>query len=92
MTATGVPGWAALSAGGIEALLLPPLPLAATVTILADNDTNGRGEAAAQTAAHRWLAEHRRVRIATPPERGTDWADVLIGRDKGERASRAGWL
>jgi putative DNA primase/helicase len=38
MTATGLPGWAALSAGGIEGLILPPLPLAAAVIILADND------------------------------------------------------
>jgi hypothetical protein len=80
VTATGLPGWAALSAGGIEALILPPLPLAATVVILADNDENGRGERAARTAAARWLAEGRRVRIAMPPEPGTDWADVLAGR------------
>ena len=32
----GWPGWAALSAGGIERLVLPPLPLAATVIIAAD--------------------------------------------------------
>lgn len=80
MTATGSPGWAALSAGGIEALILPPLPHAATVVILADNDANGRGERAARTAAARWLAEGRRVRLAMPPERGTDMADVLSGR------------
>jgi putative DNA primase/helicase len=80
MTATGLPGWAALSAGGIEALILPPLPLAETVVILADNDENGRGERAARTAARRWLGERRRVRIAMPPEPNTDMADVLAGR------------
>jgi hypothetical protein len=80
ITATGAPGWAALSAGGIEALILPLLPLAARVVILADNDVNGRGEQAARTAAARWLAEGRRVRIARPPEPGTDMADVLASR------------
>jgi hypothetical protein len=80
MTATRLPGWAALSAGGIEALILPPLPLAAAVIILADNDANGRGERAARTAAQRWLAEGRRVRIAMPPQPGTDLNDVLLGR------------
>jgi putative DNA primase/helicase len=80
MTATGSPGWAALSAGGIEGLILPPLPHAATVVILADNDANGRGERAARIAAARWLAEGRRVRIALPPDPDTDMADVLAGR------------
>lgn len=78
-TATGSLGWAALSAGGIEALILPPLPLAATVVILADNDENGHGERAARTAAARWLADGRQVRLAMPPEPGTDFADVLAG-------------
>lgn len=80
MTATGSPGWAALSAGGIEALILPPLPLAATVVILTDNDENERGERAARAAAARWIAEGRRVRIAMPPQPRTDMADVLSGR------------
>ena len=77
MVATGLPAWAALSAPGMEALILPPLPIAAMVIILADNDANGAGQRAARNAARRWLAEGRRVRIAMPPEPGTDWADVL---------------
>ena len=80
MTATGLPGWAALSAGGIEALILPSLPLASTAVILADNDMNGRGERAARTAAARWVAEGRKVKVAMPPEPSTDFADVLAGR------------
>ena len=32
--------------------------------------------------AARWLAEGRRVRIATPPEPGTDFNDVLMGRSR----------
>src|SRR4051794_39130396 len=70
MTADGSPVWAALSTSGMAALVLPPLPLAATVVILADHDANGAGERAARTAAGRWFAEGRRVRIAMPPEPG----------------------
>jgi putative DNA primase/helicase len=75
------PGWAALSAGGIERLILPPLPLAATVFIAADHDPNGTGERAARIAAERWIAEGRKVRIALPPVPGTDWNDVLLNKD-----------
>jgi len=81
MLVMGWPGWAALSAGGIERLILPPLPLAATVFIAADNDPNGTGERAARIAAERWLAEGRKVRIALPPVPGTDWNDVLLNKD-----------
>jgi hypothetical protein len=38
---------------------------------------SGTGERAAYDAAGRWLAEGRHVRIAVPPEPGTDMADVL---------------
>ena len=88
MLVTGWPGWAALSAGGIERLILPPLPLAATVFIAADNDPNGTGERAARIAAERWLAEGRQVRIALPPVPGTDWNDVLLGKDADIREAR----
>jgi phage/plasmid primase-like uncharacterized protein len=77
MQATGLPGWAALSAGGIRNLILPPLPMAAEVIIAADHDANGVGQDAARAAAARWLAEGRRVRIALPPEPGQDWNDLL---------------
>ena len=87
MLATGWPGWAALSDRGIEALILPPLPVAATVFIAADHDRNSAGEEAAHKAARRWLAEGRRVRIALPPEPGTDWNDVLRGTDNQNRGA-----
>jgi hypothetical protein len=77
MTATAQPAWAALSTSGLVALALPLIVRA--VIILADNDRSGAGERAARAAAERWLAEGRRVRIALPPERGTDMADVLAG-------------
>ncbi len=60
MLATGLPGWAALSAVGIEQLILPPE--ARMVLIVADHDANGIGERAARAAAERWLAEGRHVR------------------------------
>lgn len=73
----GLPAWAALSAPGIEKLVLPFD--ATRVVIAADNDTNGRGQRAAHDAAARWLAEGRHVRVATPPQPGTDFNDVLSG-------------
>lgn len=75
--ATGLPTWAALSASGIEMLVLPDLPLAAEVQIYADHDLNGRGQGAAELAANRLLAEGRKIRIILPPEPGTDFNDVL---------------
>ncbi len=79
MTATAAPVWA-LSTSGMASLVLPPLPLAATVVILADHDRSGAGERAAKSAARHWLTEGRRVRIALPPEPGRDFNDVLAAR------------
>jgi putative DNA primase/helicase len=76
MLSSGVPGWAGLSAGGIKTLILPPLPAAATVTIVADNDPVGL--AAARTAARRWKAEGRDARIAIPPPPFLDWNDAVL--------------
>jgi putative DNA primase/helicase len=81
MQATAQPAWAALSTSGLVALILPAIVRA--VIILADHDANGAGERAARTAAQRWLAEGRRVRLAMPPEPDTDMADVLAGRAYG---------
>jgi putative DNA primase/helicase len=78
MQATQTPAWAALSTSGLTALALPSI--VRTVIILPDHDENGAGERAARAAAGRWLTEGRRVRIAMPPEPGTDFADVLLGR------------
>jgi putative DNA primase/helicase len=77
MQATVQPAWAALSTSGLVVLILPAN--VRTIIILADNDANRAGERAARTAAQRWLAEGRRVRIAMPPEPGSDMADVLAG-------------
>ena len=49
------------------------------VLICADNDPNGTGQRASQSAAERFLAEGRRVRIALPPTSGLDFNDLLRG-------------
>jgi phage/plasmid primase-like uncharacterized protein len=77
LEATGTPTWAALSAGGIKALVLPPLPLASDIIIAADHDPVGI--LAAYDSANRWTGEGRRVRIALPPK-GMDFNDLLLAR------------
>jgi phage/plasmid primase-like uncharacterized protein len=76
MQEAGIPAWAALSTSGLRNLVLPDLPLAAEVIIAADHDEPG--VKAADAAAERWTAEGRRVRIAVPPEAGSDFNDTLI--------------
>jgi putative DNA primase/helicase len=75
--ACAMPGWAALSAGGIRSLVLSRE--ATHVIICADHDASGVGERAARDAAARWLAEGRRVKLALPPRAGTDFNDILRG-------------
>ena len=62
---TRAPIWAALSTSGLRGLVLPDLPAAATVLIVADNDPPGL--AAAEELAERATEEGRAVRIACPP-------------------------
>jgi putative DNA primase/helicase len=69
------PAWAALSAKGIENLVLPSE--ARMVLICADHDRNGVGQSAACDAATRWGAEGRRIRIEMPSEPGSDFNDLL---------------
>jgi hypothetical protein len=61
---TGISTWVALSAPGLRVVALPPLPIAATVYIVADNDD--AGEAAAQSAASRFYRQGRAVKIVRP--------------------------
>jgi putative DNA primase/helicase len=77
MEATGTPLWAALSTTGLVALVLPPKPIAANVTIYADNDA--AGIAAARKAAARWYAEGRRVSIVRPRAQNADFNDAARG-------------
>jgi putative DNA primase/helicase len=74
----GLPGWAAICAGGIEALELPRDAL--RILIAADNDENFVGQRAALAACSRWRYEGRQVRILIPPNIGHDFNDVLLRR------------
>jgi phage/plasmid primase-like uncharacterized protein len=71
--ASGIPTWAALSAGGMESLILP----AETQEVIICADADTRGQQAAMAAAKRWASEGRRVKIACPPEAGQDFNDML---------------
>jgi putative DNA primase/helicase len=88
MLMTGLPGWSALSAPGIRALLLPAA--VGTVVIAADNDKSGVGEGAARAAAESWLWEGRQVRLMLPSEAGSDFNDELLRGKKthGQRMGR----
>ena len=70
----GLPAWAALSAGGIERLVLPDM--VRSVVIAADHDASMAGEHAALAAEQRWIAEGRAVEVYRPEVPG-DFADVL---------------
>jgi hypothetical protein len=72
-------GWAALSAGGLSRLTLPPEN--GNVIIAADGDD--AGEIAAECCARRLAKEGREVRIMRPP-RGMDFNDVLLQRPGGQ--------
>jgi putative DNA primase/helicase len=67
--------WSALSAGGMKSLNLSDD--IRQITVLADNDANGAGEAAARDAARRWQREGRIAKIARPPAGVKDFADWL---------------
>lgn len=78
MAITGLAGWAALSAGGIERLILPGA--VREVLIAVDRDQNGTGERGARAAAARWLDEGRRLRLLIPHVIGADIADLIQQR------------
>jgi hypothetical protein len=75
MELLGLPGWSAVSAGGLKILELPPV--VRNVCIAADNDTSGAGQRNALAAFERWSREGRRVRIKIPPNAGDDFNDVI---------------
>ena len=78
---SGLPIWSALSDGGLEKVILPPLQVGAEVIIAADLDPGGQGEAAAFRAADRLTAEGRTVKVVLPPaqngENKLDFNDLI---------------
>jgi hypothetical protein len=74
MQATGIPTWAAICAGNMTAIELPPI--VRIVHLLVDLDP--AGEEAAQAAAARLAREGRKVNLARPTA-GKDFNDALRG-------------
>lgn len=79
--ATGLPCWATVSAGGMENVRLPHK--IQVVSIWADKDRNGVGQAAGNKLALRLLSEGRTVKLLIPDapipegEQGIDWLDIF---------------
>jgi putative DNA primase/helicase len=69
----GLATWVSVGTAGLKQLVLPPC--VRDVIIAADGDA--AGEAAARSAALRWMREGRRVRIARPPKE-MDFNDLLL--------------
>jgi putative DNA primase/helicase len=67
--------WAALSAGGIERLVLPVQ--AKDIVIACDHDVSGVDERSARIAAGSWLGEGRRVQLVIPDRIGADANELL---------------
>ncbi|MBP7712029.1 MAG: toprim domain-containing protein [Gammaproteobacteria bacterium] len=76
---TGIPVWSAVSAHGLETLMLPPG--LAELTVAGDNDPHGVGERAAHRLAQRAQREGiPTVTVSIPKRVGDDWLDVLNRR------------
>jgi putative DNA primase/helicase len=82
---TGKPAWAALSAGNLEKLWIPPA--VTRVSIYADNDADGdfAGQAFAFALARRLARENntgvrRQVQVFVPKWPGVDWSDIWLRR------------
>jgi putative DNA primase/helicase len=74
--ASGIPTVAAISANGMERYAIPPLSTVDELTIFADNDASGVGQAAAAALEKRAVGRGMAVRKLVPAGVGTDWADV----------------
>jgi hypothetical protein len=69
------PAWAAGDAGHLARL--PILAGIRALTLLVDNDKNGRGQGAADACARRWTRAGREVTRLTPRAVGSDMADLM---------------
>lgn len=72
---TGIPTWACLSTSGLQNVQVPDT--VQEVLICADHDPPGLK--AAQAAAERLHRLGKQVRLAAPPQAGTDFNDILKG-------------
>jgi phage/plasmid primase-like uncharacterized protein len=81
----GGPAWAAVSAGNLAALRLP----FGIRRVIVAADADEPGQRAAWTAARRWRAEGRDVRVALPDEPGADFNDIVRARAAREAAHAA---
>lgn len=71
---TKLPPWAAIAAGNLATGMILPVGIR-SVVIAVDRDP--AGERAANSAAARWRAEGRHVRLLIPDTPGTDAADLM---------------
>jgi putative DNA primase/helicase len=81
-----VPAWAAMTKGGITQL--PVIDGVKRLIVLADNDSNGAGQAAAVACKQRWQAAGRVVTTLMPDAPDSDFNDVVL-REDAHAANRA---
>lgn len=80
---TGLPAWAAFSAGNMARLLLPDD--VREVWIASDHDAPG--QRAAWQAADAFMAQGRAVRMLTPDAAGQDFNDIIMQRHAAREAA-----
>ena len=74
--ATKIPVWAAISAYGMQNIIIPRE--ISDIVIIVDNDESGTGQKAAGVLADRLLKEGRNVRRVIPSKPGQDFNDVIL--------------
>jgi hypothetical protein len=74
----GLSVWSALSACGMEKIILPP----EVREVILCADRGERGESAARQAAKRFIEEKRVAKIVLPPEPHDDFNDVLMAQTR----------
>ena len=70
------PAWAALSTTGL--VRFPVIDGVEKLLVLADNDSNGAGQAAADACKFRWREAGRRSERLTPDRPDSDFADIIL--------------
>jgi DNA polymerase I-like protein with 3'-5' exonuclease and polymerase domains len=70
------PAWSAVTADNLEDF--PVVPGVERLIILADNDVNGVGQAAAEICKQRWAQEGRTGEVLLPEHPDTDFNDIIL--------------